>query len=152
MCGAGGLPFCSLLAWMVAVCSLCDTSVGGRCNIGVLFCMSCYSSTTKFKNQGPLPTQQRVALISVADEVCHTKHAEEKKRKDVRVRRGKYREQECFILSSQKVSFSIYNTNPSPDSRVADTRGRRKEKFLPGNRESKQLMKSLSHRAWYSVQ
>ena len=36
--------------------------------------------TEKVSNQGSLPTQQRVALISVADEICHTKHAKERKR------------------------------------------------------------------------
>lgn len=90
--------------------------------------MFCYSSIKKFKNQGPLPTQQRVALISVADEICHTKHAEEKERKDVRVRTGKYQEQEGFILSSQKVSFSISKNSLSPDSRTTDARGEEKKR------------------------
>lgn len=44
----------------------------------------------KFKNQGPLLTQQRVVLISVAGETWLTKYAAEEKRKDVRVKTGKH--------------------------------------------------------------
>lgn len=77
------------LAWMVNLCSFCDNSLSCILIIGIPFCMFCCSSIKKFKNQGPLPTQQKVILISVAAEVCHTKHAEEKKtRRDVRVKTG----------------------------------------------------------------
>jgi len=111
---------------MAIICSFCENSLSWGFIICVLFCMSCYSSIRRFKSQGPLPTQQRVTLISVADEVCHPKHAEEKekKKKDVSVKIGKYWKPEGLALSSQKASFSNSNRSLSPDSRVQMPRGR----------------------------
>lgn len=128
---------------------VCDSSLRCRLHTGILFGMFCYSSIKKLKNQGLLPTQQRVALISVADEVCHTKHAEEEKRKDVRVRTGTYWEQECLIFSSQKVSFSISKETLSPDSGSQTPRGGGKRSSYLGTEGPNNVHRPF-HSAWHS--
>lgn len=63
---------CRVILWQLS------KSQTERCCI---FCVFCHGSIKKVKNQGPLPTQQRVALVPAADEVRHAKHAgAEKKR------------------------------------------------------------------------
>lgn len=82
--------------------------------------MFCYSSSGEFRNQGPLPTEQRVSLIPVADEVGHTKHAEEKNR-DVSVPGGRA---ESRLLGAREPPFQ--SLTDCPGSQAADAKRRRK--------------------------
>lgn len=119
--------------------------------------MFCYSSVKKLKNHGLLPTQQRVALISVADEVCHTKHAEEKKRKDVRVRTRKYRKfhqvprrwfGEHMLCAWHGFKSSAHVSPFTPDKNLM-----KKVRLYPfykwGNWDAEHLICPRSHGEWW---